>query len=66
MESFGSYRKQGVSLNGQASAWVNVFTRNIHGSILAVLFFVNVFSDAFFSNWKLFADDTSPFLGLHE
>ena len=56
-------------LNGQNSSWTNVHAGDPQRSILGPLLFliyINDLSDNLTSNAKLFADDTSLFLAVHD
>ena len=56
-------------LNGQTSSWTNVHAGVPQGSIVGPLLFliyINDLSDNLTSNAKLFADDTSLFLAVHD
>ena len=66
LRDFLRSRKQRVVLNGQYSSWADVCASVPQGSILGPLLFliyiVNL-SDGLKSEYKLFADETSVFLG---
>ena len=69
LSDFLRNRKQRVTLNGQSSSWTNVNPGVPQGSILGPLLFliyINDLSDGLSSNAKLFADDTSLFLVVHD
>ena len=69
MESFLSERYQRVLINGQSSEWPSIKAGVPQGSILAPLLFliyINDLSYGIISNVKLFADDTSVFLTIHD
>ena len=69
LSDFLRNRKQRVTLNGQSSSWTNVNAGVPQGSILGPLLFliyINDLPDGLSSNAKLFADDTSLFLVLHD
>ena len=69
LSDFLSNRKQMVVLNGQNSSWANVHAGVPQGSILGPLIFliyISDLSDNLTSNAKLFADDTSLFLAVHD
>ena len=62
-------RKQRVVLNGQDSKWSNISAGFPKGSILGPLLFliyISNLSDNLSSNPKLFADDNSLFLVVHD
>ena len=62
-------RKQIVVLNGEHSKWSNISAGVLQASILGPLLFlihINNLSDNSTSNPKLFADDTSLFLVMHD
>ena len=68
LEDFLCSRKQRVVLNGQHSSWSDVVAGVPQGSILGPLLFliyINNLSGGLHSNPKLFADNTSPFLTVH-
>ena len=65
LRDFLSCRKQQLVLNGQHSSWDNVTAGVLQVSILGPLLFliyINDLPNDLSSNFKLFADDTSPFL----
>ena len=62
LSGFLGNRKERVPLNGQSSSWNNV---NAGGPLL-FLIYINDLRDGLSSNAKLFADDTSLFLVLHD
>ena len=68
LEDFLSSRKQRVVLNGQHSSWSDVVAVISQGSILAPFFLIYIvdLSESLHSNPKLFADDTSLFLTVHD
>ena len=70
LSDFLRNRKQRVTLNGQSSSWTNVNAGVPQESILGPLHFliihINDLPDGLSSNAKLFADDTSLFLVLHD
>ena len=62
-------RKQRVVLNGRLSKWSNISARVPQVHILEPLLFltyINDLSNNLSSNAKLFADDTSLFLVVHD
>ena len=69
IEDFLSNRYQRVVLNGQSSGWAAVNAGVPQGSILGRLLFliyINDLSTGLSSNPRLFADDTSLFLVVHD
>ena len=67
--SFLKYRKQRVVLNGQNSSWEGITSGVPQGSILGpplVLIYINDLPDGLSPNFKLYADDTSLFPGVHD
>ena len=69
LTDFLKERKQRVVLNGQHSKWSNISAGVPQGSILGPLLFliyINDLSDNLSSNPKLFVDDTSLFLVVHD
>ena len=69
LSEFLKNRKQRVTLNGQVSLWTDVNAGVPQGSILGpLLFFIYTsdLADGLSSNAKLFADDTSLFLVVHD
>ena len=66
---FPKNRKQRVVLNGRLSKWSNISARVPQVYILEPLLFltyINDLSNNLSSNAKLFADDTSLFLVVHD
>ena len=66
---FLSNRKQRVVRNGKNLSWTNFHAGVLQGSILGPLLFLiytNNLADNLSSNVKLFADDTSLFLVVHD
>ena len=64
-----SIRKQQVVLNGKYSSWTNIEAGVRQSSLLGPLFFliyINDLSDNLITNPKLFADDTSLFVIVHD
>ena len=64
-----SNRKQRVVRNGKNLSWTNFHAGVLQGSILGPLLFLiytNNLADNLSSNVKLFADDTSLFLVVHD
>ena len=69
MENYLSNRQQRVLLNGQSSDWLDINAGVPQGSVLGPLLFliyINDLSDSLISVSKLFADDTSLFLTVHD
>ena len=69
LEDFLSSRKQRVVLKSQNASWSDVAAGVPQGSILGPFFFLIYIidlPDGFHSNPKLFADDTSLFLTVHD
>ena len=69
IESFLSNRSQRVLLNGQSSSWSPVLAGVPQGCVLGPLLFIvyiNDLSKNLSSTAKLFADNTSIFLVVHE
>ena len=69
MKSFLAHRMQGTVLNGKASRWGTITALVPQGSILGSLFFliyIYDLTDGLKCNVKLFADDTSIFIVVHE
>ena len=68
LEDFLSSRKPRVVLNSHHLSWSDVVAGVPQGSILGPLLFliyINNLSGGLHSNPKLFADNTSPFLTVH-
>ena len=69
LSDFLKDRNQRIILNGQVSSWTGVNAGVQQGSILGPLLFlvyINDLADGLPSNAKLFADDTSLFLVIHD
>ena len=70
LSEFLRNRKQRVTLNGQSSSWTNVNAgvpqESILGPLHFLIIYINDLPDGLSSNAKLFADDTSLFLVLHD
>ena len=69
LEDFQSSRLQRVVLNGQHSSWSDVVAGVREGPIVEPILFwiyLNDFSDGLHSNPKLFTDNTSLFLTVHD
>ena len=69
LSDFLKDRKQGVTLNGQVHSWTGVNADVPQGSILGPLLslvYINDLADGLSSNAKLFANDTSLFLVIHD
>ena len=67
--NFLSNRNQRVVLNGQNLSWTKVHAGVPQGSILGLLLhliYINHLADYLSSDGKLFADDTSLFLVVHD
>ena len=65
LSDFLKDRNQRVTLNGQVSSWTEVPQGSILGP-LRFLVYNNNLADGLSSNAKLFADDTSLFLVIHD
>ena len=69
LSDFLKDRKQRVILNGQVSSWADVNAEvplvSILGPLLLLVYIIDL-ADGLSSNAKLFADDTSLFLIIHD
>ena len=69
IESFLANRKQQTVLSGKSSKWVSITAGVPQGSILGPLFFfvyINDLTDGLKCSVKLFADDTSISIVVHD